>query len=118
MRTELRKRGDKGELEVIKFLERRGFQIIEQNYYNKFGEIDIICKRGDNIHFVEVKSSYSNFLAEQNMTKKKMDRIIKSALLYMMSKNIDEIKVFFDLVSVDFKNHKITIYPNVNIDFC
>ena len=118
MKTELRKRGDSGEQEVVNFLQRRGFQIIEQNYYNKFGEIDIICKRGGNIHFVEVKSSYSNFLAEQNMTKRKMDKIIKSAMLYMMSNRIDEIKVYFDLVSVDFKNHKITMYPNVNVDFC
>ena len=35
---------------------KRGFEIIEQNYNKKWGEIDIISKKGEKLHFIEVKS--------------------------------------------------------------
>ncbi len=55
-RTEKRKIGDIGENIACRFLMKRGFQIIEQNYSKKWGEIDIISKKGDKLHFIEVKS--------------------------------------------------------------
>jgi putative endonuclease len=55
-RTEKRKIGDIGENIACRFLTKRGFEIIEQNYNKKWGEIDIISKKGDKLHFVEVKS--------------------------------------------------------------
>lgn len=55
-RTEKRKIGDIGENIACRFLMKRGFEIIEQNYNKKWGEIDIIAKKGDKLHFVEVKS--------------------------------------------------------------
>jgi Holliday junction resolvase-like predicted endonuclease len=55
-RTEKRKTGDIGENIACRFLVKRGFEIIEQNYNKKWGEIDIISKKGDKLHFIEVKS--------------------------------------------------------------
>lgn len=62
-RTEKRKIGDIGENIACKFLMKRGFEIIEQNYNKKWGEIDIIARRcvgqaqkGQKLHFIEVKS--------------------------------------------------------------
>lgn len=61
-RTEKRKIGDIGENIACKFLMKRGFEIIEQNYNKKWGEIDIIALKrgqagkGDKLHFIEVKS--------------------------------------------------------------
>jgi putative endonuclease len=117
MKTFLRKKGDKGEEKVVEFLKRRGFKILERNYQNKFGEIDIIAKRSGNVHFIEVKSTYTEFEAEYNMTKNKMGRIIKAAGVYLLFS--DEIikDFYFDLISIDFKTNKISFYPNINSNF-
>jgi len=55
-RTEKRKIGDIGENIACRFLVKRGFEIIEQNYNKKWGEIDIIARKGQKLHFIEVKS--------------------------------------------------------------
>lgn len=117
MSTLKRRKGDLGEKKAEEFLKKRGFKIIEKNYQNKFGEIDIICRRGNNVHFVEVKSSFSSFLPEQNMTKNKMYKIIKTANYYLMEKGISELSIYFDLVSVNFNKRRVALYPNINIDF-
>jgi putative endonuclease len=117
MLTEKRKRGDIGEKRAEKFLRKRGFRVIDKNYQNKFGEIDLICRRGTCIHFVEVKTSFSWFNPEENMTKNKMFKIIKTANHYLMEKGIKHFSIYFDLVSVNFKKDKIALYPNINIDF-
>lgn len=117
MFTEKRIRGNLGEKQAEKFLKRRGFRIIEKNYNNNFGEIDIICKKGNNVHFVEVKSSFSYFDPADNMTKSKMNKILKAANKYLMDKDLSEFSIFFDLVSVNFKKGRISMYPNINTDF-
>jgi len=55
-RTKKRKIGDVGENIACRFLMKRGFEIIEQNYNKKWGEIDIIARKGQKLHFIEVKS--------------------------------------------------------------
>lgn len=48
--------GKIGEDTACRFLMKRGFKIIEKNYWKKWGEIDIIAKNKGKIHFVEVKT--------------------------------------------------------------
>ena len=55
-RTEKRKIGDAGENIACRFLVKRGFEIVEQNYSKKWGEIDIISRKGQKLHFIEVKT--------------------------------------------------------------
>jgi putative endonuclease len=116
MITEKRKRGNMGEKKALQFLKTRGFKIIEKNYNNKFGEIDLICKRGGSIHFIEVKSSFTYYDPEENMTQRKMEKITKAANLYMLEKNIDQVSIFFDLICVNFKKRFVRLYPNINTD--
>ena len=51
-----RKIGDRGEEIACKYLENKGFSIIERNYWRPWGEIDIVAKKGSILSFVEVKS--------------------------------------------------------------
>jgi len=57
-----KKIGNLGEKIAERYLKKKGYQILEKNYINKFvsgpqkGEIDIIVKKNDTIIFVEVKS--------------------------------------------------------------
>jgi len=46
-----------GENVFCKHLENKGFKIIERNYRQKWGEIDVIGKKDGILHFFEVKSA-------------------------------------------------------------
>jgi len=48
--------GDLGENIAVIFLEKRGFQIIDRNYRNKMGELDIIAQKDNFYYVVEVKT--------------------------------------------------------------
>lgn len=47
--------GNYGEDVACKFLESKGFKIIDRNWKTKMCEIDIICSKNSVIYFVEVK---------------------------------------------------------------
>lgn len=75
--------GDKAEELTCKYLLENDFEIIERNFYSRFGEIDIIARRGDVLHFIEVKSGLDYECAVQNLTPKKIGRIIKTSDVYL-----------------------------------
>lgn len=56
MKTTKRKTGDLGEAIAIRFLEEKGLSLVEQNYLQPFGEIDLVMKQGKEMFFVEVKT--------------------------------------------------------------
>lgn len=48
--------GALGEKISVEYLRRRGMKIVAQNVARKTGEIDIIARAGNTLHFVEVKT--------------------------------------------------------------
>jgi putative endonuclease len=48
--------GDLGERVAVEYLKRFGFVIVETNYWKKWGEIDIVARKENKMHFVEVKT--------------------------------------------------------------
>ena len=121
-RTEKRKIGDIGENIACKFLMKRGLEIIEKNYNKKWGEIDIIAKKGQKLHFVEVKSvtrdslkhvspETDSYRPEDNLHPwklKRLSRVIQTYLLgYKGNRSVSyETDWQFDVVVVylDIKN--------------
>ena len=83
--------GDKSEDLATEFLEQEGFMILERNYFaRKLGEIDIIAKRGEVLHFIEVKSGKSeSFDPIYNITPSKLRKVINSAHYYLKTKKLD-----------------------------
>src|SRR3989441_11565032 len=47
--------GEEGERAAARFLEARGYRILERNYRTRRGEIDLIAEDGRMLVFVEVK---------------------------------------------------------------
>ena len=83
--------GKIGEDIACKYLESIGHLIIERNYRIRFGEIDVISKFGDTVHFVEVKTvKSSNTTPEEHIDRKKMNKMKKLADMYFndYSKNL------------------------------
>jgi putative endonuclease len=66
MLTKTKDIGNKGEELVTKFLMKQGFSIIERNYLRPWGEIDIVARNNNIVHFVEVKAKEINSLEERN----------------------------------------------------
>ncbi len=96
--TEKQKIGRIGEDIAARYLENKGFTVIEKNYRKKYGEIDIIVERGKILHFIEVKSvSCENFLLdvarvtdahrpEDNVHPRKLRRMANVIQAYLYSK--------------------------------
>ena len=41
------------------YFKDRQFVVLEQNYRNRYAEIDVIALKGDTVHFIEVKTRCS-----------------------------------------------------------
>lgn len=59
-KTEKQKVGQVGENVACRFLMKQGFEVIERNYWKKWGEIDVIARKSDILHFIEVKTVSAN----------------------------------------------------------
>ena len=84
-----RAKGNIAEEKACQFLFDLGYSIIERNFYSRFGEIDIIASKDEVLRFVEVKSAEDYELAVQNITPKKLFRLIKTAQVYMKKNSFD-----------------------------
>lgn len=106
-----RQKGNEAESMAREFLKNRGFEIIESNFYARYGEIDIIAKKDSIYHFIEVKSG-KNFNPIQNITPKKLEKIILSISLYL-AKN--ELNVAYCIDVITIKNNRIDFFENVSL---
>ncbi|QSH39213.1 YraN family protein [Candidatus Kaiserbacteria bacterium] len=94
--------GNTGEHIAARFLETKGFSILGKNYSKKWGELDIIAKKEGVVHFVEVKTisretqnivsreNNSAYRAEENMHKKKIERLHRAIQSYIEEFNVKE----------------------------
>jgi len=94
-----RDKGDKAEELACGFLYERGFEIVERNFYSRFGEIDIIASKDDTLHFIEVKSGEDYEVAVANITAQKLSRLIKTGNIYL-KKNFIDADFVYDAVIV------------------
>jgi len=102
MLNKRQKFGEKGEELAVRRLKKSGYKIIETNYRNPLGEIDIIAKEGDTIVFVEVKSRRSIRFGnpKQAITVRKQKKISMVALCYLKATGQGAARARFDVVTV------------------
>ena len=74
------------EKKAVELLLEKGYQILEKNYRNRMGEIDIIAKDGMYVCFVEVKFRTNELFGSplEAVDRKKQNRIRKVAQYYLM----------------------------------
>lgn len=77
-----RSKGTQAESEACAYLEGLGFEIIERNFFARYGEIDIIAKRANLLHFIEVKSGVG-FEPMFNITPSKIAKLQKAMRIYL-----------------------------------
>ncbi len=105
-----------GEELARNFLKDKGYEIVKSNFSTRFGEIDLICKDGDTLVFVEVKTKKGlDFgMPEDMYTKGKAERVKRMASVYLEGR---ETNCRIDMVAVvlgdNNKPERMTHYPNV-----
>lgn len=106
-----------GEDVAAKYLQHNGYQIVQRNYHSPYGEIDIICKQGGVFVCVEVKARRSLKFGEplESVTKKKQERIIKTAYHYLATHE-SESPIRFDIITLQYipkeKSYKLEHIKN------
>jgi len=106
---------------AARYLESKGYEVIDKNYRKPWGEIDIIAFKDDICFFVEVKANSREFIGgfnpEVRVDYRKLDKITKTATLYMQDQNRADFDWQVDIVSVTFdetaKKAKIKHFKNV-----
>ena len=99
------KLGEMGEGLAVKFLKKKGYRIVEQNYKTNIGEIDIIAFDAEVLVFIEVKTreSIGFGLPFEAVNRRKRRKISNVALLYL--KRFDDLpQCRFDVVSIYYEN--------------
>ena len=116
--TEKQRIGKIGEDCACLYLEKNGYKIVDRNYLKKWGEIDIVAKKNNQVNFVEVKSvsriivgeviheTKDNYRAEDNMHPWKLKRLGRAVQSYLLDKNVPE--------NVDWQFAVATVYIDIN----
>jgi len=78
--------GQLGEKIARKYLEKKGYKIIDQNYRTKFAEIDLIIKKENEIIFIEVRTKRGDSfgLPEESFNQRKLRKLWLSAKFYAL----------------------------------
>lgn len=108
-----RKTGAEYEQIAAEYLQNQGIAIIERNYRNHRGEIDIIGKDGDYTVFIEVKYRKDNTVGQpaEAVNYGKQRKICKVADYYRMMHHMgDFTPVRYDVVAIC--GGEITWYQN------
>lgn len=94
--------GDDGERLAAQFLRRQGFKILARQYHTKLGELDLICREGETIVFVEVKTRRSDAAGrpEEAVTFAKQKQLTRAALAFLKQHGLLECAARFDVVSI------------------
>lgn len=111
-------KGKSGEELAKDYLMSKGYSILETNYRNKIGEIDIIAKDKDVLVFVEVKTRTSTRYgyAFESVDFRKQRKIINTSMVYVKYKNHINIQLRYDIIEVYMEqNIKINHLDNA---FC
>ncbi|MFN3406643.1 MAG: YraN family protein [Caldimicrobium sp.] len=117
MKLTSRKKGNLAEERAIKFLEKKGFEILEKNFRTPWGEIDLIVKKGTLLSFVEVKSISSEdaLFPEEKVNFTKQNKILKVAEFYLLknSKILSKIKeIRFDVIIINWVKDEVKYYES------
>lgn len=97
-----RAKGRDGEAMAEEYLTVRGYDVLEKNYRNRFGEIDIIARDGKTLVFVEVKTrnNSSHGLPADAVDTRKQHRLGRVALSYISYRRITNQPCRFDVLSI------------------
>ena len=97
--------GQWAEQTALLFLQSQQYQYVNKNYHSRFGEIDLIVKRDNELVFVEVKARSAGSHAEacEVISYSQQRKIIKTAQFFLQRyPNYYNFDCRFDVICFDF----------------
>jgi putative endonuclease len=89
--------GKAGEAVARKYLESKGYQIVQANYRKRFGEVDIIARKDNLFIFCEVKTRKNDAAAAgEYYNDKQQKRLVKISEVYI-AENEELLPADYDL---------------------
>ena len=105
MKTNNQKLGTIGEDLAVKYLEEKGYRIIDRNFQAGHMELDIVCQTPETLVVVEVKSvRLQEFGSGESRISKRKQRSIIKATYHFLGRH-PELKgenIRFDVICVNF----------------
>ena len=103
-----------GEEQAARYLQLRGWRIVERNYRCRQGEIDLIAQKREALAFVEVKTRRDDGHGEARefVTLAKQQRLRTAALLYL-AEHESELQPRFDVIEVYAPQGRQTLFPKI-----
>lgn len=101
--TETHALGRHGEDLAVRYLERRGWQVVARNVRTPYGEIDLIAREGEVYVFVEVKTRRAQAFGwpEEAVTPAKLRRLYAAALHWLQESSLPHLPTWrIDVVAV------------------
>lgn len=97
-----RERGRAAEDLAAAWLERRGFEVLARNHATRRGEVDLVCREGDVLCFVEVRSRSSRAQGgpEETVGRRKALRVVAAATDWAARNGGLDRAIRFDVVAV------------------
>ena len=111
--------GKTGETIAKQYLNKKGYQILRQNFYTHWGEIDIIGKKDNTVTFFEVKTRTGESKGKpyDSVNAAKIAKLHRSIQYFLLQNNYKNYKLSLDVISIilnsDLKVKNITHFINV-----
>ena len=111
--------GRRGEELAVAELDRCGYDIVARNWRCRVGEVDVVARRGEAIHFFEVRTRRGREYGtpEESLTPAKHRRMIKVARTYLADHNLYDVdwRLGFVAVEMDRTGHllRIDVYDSI-----
>ena len=97
--------GKYGERVAASFVRRHGYRVLTRNCRTERGEIDIVCRDGNVLVFVEVRSRSGDLFGRpaESIDARKVEAVRATAQDYLKLLKRDDITYRFDAVEVRLK---------------
>ncbi|NJL91993.1 MAG: YraN family protein [Coleofasciculaceae cyanobacterium SM2_1_6] len=118
--------GQGGENFVKQYLLKQGWQIHQQNWYCRWGELDLVAQREQTLAFVEVKTRRRSCEAKAGQLgwdaggvlavgQSKQEKLIKTATLFLLENpELNELNCRFDIALVSYSVDRTISKPKYN----
>lgn len=96
--------GRLGEWLAHDHLRREGYDVLARNWHAPFGEVDLIARRGGQLHFVEVKTrrAHPDYRPEDRVTADKERRYVALATYFLKQYHLEDMAVRYHVIGVEF----------------
>ncbi len=100
-----RRTGQRGEQVAAEYLTRLGYQVLERNFRTRFAELDLVCRHGLDLVFVEVKARTSHRfgLPEEAITWSKRQKLRLAISQYLDAHSHRWRQLRIEVVAIDLQ---------------